>query len=96
MIIYCNTLVHSFLHPPILFSSIFNMDMLFDFVITIFKNHMFKVGLSRIHQNTSKAYNLQNKLQVDKILDFPIFNVVKCACTLPTFHIITKIHQTSN
>jgi hypothetical protein len=55
----------------------FNMDMLFEFVTTILKNHMFKIGLNKIHQNTSKAYNLQSKLQVDKILDFSYFQCSK-------------------
>jgi hypothetical protein len=29
----------------------FNINIFFDFVTIIFKNHMFKVGLSKIYQN---------------------------------------------
>jgi hypothetical protein len=35
------------LNLKILFNSTINMNMFFDFVTTIFLNHMFKVGLNR-------------------------------------------------
>jgi hypothetical protein len=35
------------LNLEILLSSIINMNIFFDFVTTIFLNHMFKVGLNR-------------------------------------------------
>jgi hypothetical protein len=65
----------------------FNMNM-FEFVTMIFKNHMFKIGLSRIHQNINKGHNLQNRLQVDEILNISYFQVngaLKCSCKFPTF-----------
>ncbi len=43
----------------------FNMKMFIDFVIIVFNNYMFKVGISRIPQNRSEGHNFQNRLQVD-------------------------------
>jgi hypothetical protein len=40
------------LNFEILFSSMFNINILFYFVTVIFKNHVFKVGLSKLYQNT--------------------------------------------
>jgi hypothetical protein len=53
------------LNLKISFSRMFNMNMFIDFVAVVFNNHMFKVGISRIHQNTNKGHNFQNRLQVD-------------------------------
>jgi hypothetical protein len=39
------------LNLKLLFTLMFNDMKFFNFVITIIKNHMFKVGLSYIHQN---------------------------------------------
>jgi hypothetical protein len=50
------------------------MNMSFDFVTIVFKKHMFKVNINGIHWNTSKSHNLQDILQVDKILDFFLFS----------------------
>jgi hypothetical protein len=36
---------------------------------------MFKIGLSKICQNTNKIHNLQMRLQVDKTLNFSFFQV---------------------
>jgi hypothetical protein len=46
---------------------------------------MFKVGINKIHW---KCCNLQNRLQVYKILDFSNFQVngaLKYTCKLPSF-----------
>jgi hypothetical protein len=53
----------------------FNVNMFIDFVTIVFNNHMFKVGISRIHQNTNKGHNFRNRLQVDYILKFSYFQV---------------------
>jgi len=66
----------------------FNMNMIFYFVTIGFNKPMFKISISRIHWNTSKGHNLQDMLQVDKILDFFYFEVsgaLKCICKLPSF-----------
>jgi hypothetical protein len=63
------------------------MNMLFDFAIIVFNNHMFKYYI-KIHWNTWEGYNLQNRLQVDEILKFSYFQVkgaLKCICKLPSF-----------
>jgi hypothetical protein len=33
----------------ILFMTMFNINMFFDFVTIVFKNHMFKIGISKIY-----------------------------------------------
>jgi hypothetical protein len=60
---------------------------------------MFKRGISKIHSNISKSHNLQNKLQIDEILDFCYFQVndgLECLINFHLFPIIIKMHQTSN
>jgi hypothetical protein len=49
---------------------------------------MFKVNINKIHWNTNKSHNLQDILQVDKILDFFYFQVngaFQCTCKVPSF-----------
>jgi hypothetical protein len=63
--------------------------MFFYFVTIRFNKHMFKVNINKIHWNTSKSHNLQDILQVDKILDFFYFQVngaLKCTCKFPSFY----------
>jgi hypothetical protein len=43
----------------ILFMTMFNMNMFFYFVTIVFKNHMFKIGISNIYWNKNKGHNLQ-------------------------------------
>jgi hypothetical protein len=37
------------------------MNMFFDFVIVVFNNHMFEIGISRIQQNIWRGHNLQGR-----------------------------------
>ncbi len=46
------------------------MNMFFYFVTIVFNNHMFKIGISRIHWNTNKGHNLKSRLQINEILIF--------------------------
>jgi hypothetical protein len=53
----------------------FNMDMFFEFLQMILKNHMFKVNLSRfLKKSTIRIFigcpNKQTRLQVDEMLNF--------------------------
>jgi hypothetical protein len=83
----------------ILFMTICNMNMYFYFVTIVFKNHKFKIGISKIYWNTNKGHNLQIGLQMDEMLNFSKFQVngvLKCSCKLPFFPIIVKMHQTFN
>jgi hypothetical protein len=69
----------------------FNMNMLFEFVIIVFNNHMFKVSISKIHSNTCKDHVLQIRLQVDEMLNFSYFQIngaLKCTCKLPFFFML--------
>jgi hypothetical protein len=52
------------LNLKILFMTMFNMNMFFDFVIIIFNNRMLKINKSKIHENTCKDHNLQSKWNV--------------------------------
>jgi len=67
------------LNLNILFSLMFNYMKFFDFVTTIFKNHMFKIGLHiYIHQNSSRCHNLQNKLEFKhKCIKYWIYFIFK-------------------
>ncbi len=59
------------------------MSSFLKIVTIIFLNHMFKIGLSKICQNTNKIHNLQIRLQVNKTLNFSYFKVngvLKCTC----------------
>jgi hypothetical protein len=61
---------------------------MFEFVTMVIKNHMFKIDVCIIHQNISKGHNLQNRLQVDQILNISYFQVngaLKCSCKIPNF-----------
>jgi hypothetical protein len=67
------------------------MNMLFEFVTIVFNNHMFEVSISKIHSNTCKDHKVQNRLQVDEILDFSYFQVnaaQKCTCKPPSFFML--------
>ncbi len=63
------------LNFKILFKTMFNMNMLFEFVTIVFNNHMFKVSLSKLHSNTCKDHKLQSRLQVNEILHFSYFQI---------------------
>jgi hypothetical protein len=41
--------VFDILDFKILFMTMFNMNMFFDFVTIVFLNHMFKIGISKIY-----------------------------------------------
>jgi len=85
------------LNFKILFKTMFNMNMLFEFVTIVFNNHMFKVSISKIHSNTCNT--LQSRLQIDEILTFSYFQIngaLKYTCKLSFFfHVTIKLHQTS-
>jgi hypothetical protein len=60
---------------------------------------MFKVGINKIHWNTNNNYNLQSRLQIDEILDFPTFKLMVHSNVFMNFHLspfIVKMHQNSN
>jgi hypothetical protein len=57
-----------------------NMNIFFEFMSMVLKNHIFKIDLIRFLKNVNRIFfNLsgcpkkQNKLQLDEILDFSCF-----------------------
>ncbi len=46
------------LNFKILFKTMFNMNMLFNFVTITFNNHMFQISMIKIDQNIDKGHNL--------------------------------------
>jgi len=65
-----------------------NINMFFDFVTIVFNNHMFKIGISRIHWNTNNGHNLKSSLQINEMLDFSYFQIngaLECTCKVSLF-----------
>jgi hypothetical protein len=79
-----------------------NMNIFFEFMSMILKNHMFKVDLSRFLKNIFYLFSYpkkQSRLQVDEILNFFTFLVnghLKFTYALSTSKVIIIIYQSFN
>ncbi len=78
------------------------MNIFFEFMSMILKNHMFKVDLSRFLKNIFYLFSYpkkQSRLQVDEILNFFTFLVnghLKFTYALSTSKVIIIIYQSFN